>query len=104
MATTLEAILGAVHLDGGDTALTAVMQRLGLTHELLTQAVTLISPFSPAPHQRYTYPLTCDQSRFIFYAHSGVELILDLLRPRISGPRSPPTDILIHRIYPHSQR
>lgn len=35
MATTVEAILGAVHLDGGDTALTMVMENLGLTHELL---------------------------------------------------------------------
>lgn len=43
MATTVEAILGAVHLDGGDEALTTVMDRLGLTHNLLT--VTWICPF-----------------------------------------------------------
>ena len=35
MATTVEAILGAVHVDGGDAALGMVMAKLGLTHTLL---------------------------------------------------------------------
>jgi ribonuclease-3 len=35
MATTVEAILGAAHLDGGDSALARVLQGLGLTHPLL---------------------------------------------------------------------
>ena len=35
MATTVEAILGAVHIDGGDAALEHVMAHLGLHHELL---------------------------------------------------------------------
>lgn len=30
IATAAEAILGAVHLDGGDDALTSVMERLGI--------------------------------------------------------------------------
>ena len=36
MATTVEAILGAVHLEGGDETLSMVMDNLGLTHDLLT--------------------------------------------------------------------
>lgn len=43
MATTIEAILGAVHRDGGDAALEKVMERLGLTHALL-EAVTSNPP------------------------------------------------------------
>jgi ribonuclease-3 len=39
MATTVEAILGAAHVDGGDAALGHMMERLGLTHALL-EAVT----------------------------------------------------------------
>ncbi|KAF1809634.1 ribonuclease III [Eremomyces bilateralis CBS 781.70] len=35
MATTVEAILGAVFIDGGDAALAQVMGTLGLTHTLL---------------------------------------------------------------------
>lgn len=35
MATTVEAILGAVHLNGGDEALASVMTKLGLTSDLL---------------------------------------------------------------------
>ncbi|EEA19944.1 hypothetical protein EYB25_010025 [Talaromyces marneffei] len=35
MATSVEAILGAVHLDGGDQALASVMTALGLTSDLL---------------------------------------------------------------------
>ncbi|QKX57866.1 uncharacterized protein TRUGW13939_04986, partial [Talaromyces rugulosus] len=36
MATTVEAIMGAVHLDGGDAALATAMMELGLTeHEYL---------------------------------------------------------------------
>ena len=41
MATSVEAILGAVHLDGGDHALASVMTELGLTSDLL---VTFITP------------------------------------------------------------
>jgi ribonuclease-3 len=37
MATTVEAILGAVHIDGGDAALAQVMESLGLTHTLLEE-------------------------------------------------------------------
>lgn len=43
MATTIEAILGAVHLDGGDDALASVMARLGLTSELLVTFTLLTS-------------------------------------------------------------
>lgn len=45
MATTMEAILGAVELDGGLEALTQLMTRLGLVHEMLT-LVVLKSPLS----------------------------------------------------------
>ena len=41
MATTVEAILGAVYRDGGERALAAVFVILGLTHPLLP-LVTLI--------------------------------------------------------------
>ena len=41
MATTVQAILGAVHVDDGDVALARVMVTLGLIHDLL-QAVTYI--------------------------------------------------------------
>jgi ribonuclease III len=40
MATTVEAVLGAVYLDGGDDALSAVMVSLGLTHPLLQQVTS----------------------------------------------------------------
>ncbi|OCT51940.1 RNase3 domain protein [Cladophialophora carrionii] len=36
MATTVEAIIGAVSLDGGRAAAEKVMDRLNVTHELLT--------------------------------------------------------------------
>ncbi|KAH8694870.1 hypothetical protein BGW36DRAFT_462567 [Talaromyces proteolyticus] len=39
MATAVEAILGAVHRDGGDTALATVMDRLGLRSDLLTSNI-----------------------------------------------------------------
>lgn len=42
MATTVEAILGAVHVDGRDAALGLVMARLGLNHALL-EVVTYYS-------------------------------------------------------------
>ncbi|KAF2092796.1 hypothetical protein NA57DRAFT_49569 [Rhizodiscina lignyota] len=48
MATTLEAIMGAVHKDGGDSALGQVMAHLGLTHELL-EVVMFNSPPSVLP-------------------------------------------------------
>ena len=35
MATTVEALLGAVFLDRGENAMQAVMTRLGLDHPLL---------------------------------------------------------------------
>jgi hypothetical protein len=41
MATTVEAILGAVHLDGGDQALASVMIKLGLTSDLLVTSTIL---------------------------------------------------------------
>lgn len=41
MATTVEAILGAVYMDGGDGALNAVLVNLGLTHQYL-ESVTFI--------------------------------------------------------------
>lgn len=46
MAATVEAILGAVHLDGGNDALATVMEHLGLSHELLSQVVTFIALLS----------------------------------------------------------
>jgi len=42
MATTVEAILGAAHIDGGDAALAQVMQSLGLTHDLLGMGQLLV--------------------------------------------------------------
>jgi len=42
MATTVEAILGAAHVDGGDAALAQVMQSLGLTHDLLGSGRSLV--------------------------------------------------------------
>jgi ribonuclease-3 len=44
MATTVEAILGAVFIDGGADALSAVLATLGLTHQFL-EAVTSYSCF-----------------------------------------------------------
>ena len=43
MATTVEAILGAVYRDGGESALVAVFVILGLTHPFL-HVVMLIHP------------------------------------------------------------
>jgi len=43
MVTTVEAILGAAHIDGGDGALAQVVQGLGLTHDLLRVGQSLIS-------------------------------------------------------------
>jgi hypothetical protein len=77
MSTTIEAILGAVHLDGGDNALSAAMANIGLTHELLNQAVTLLF-LLPLFILRYTYPLTCNHSRFLLHGHSKVKRMLDL--------------------------
>lgn len=47
MATAVEAILGAVHLDGGDHALASVMINLGLTSDLLVTSTTPPFVFSP---------------------------------------------------------
>jgi hypothetical protein len=44
MAATVEAILGAVHCDGGDQALGQVMETLGLTHDLLESGNVLSLP------------------------------------------------------------
>jgi hypothetical protein len=64
MSTAMEAILGAVHLDGGEEALVQVMERLGLSHALLTLAV--MSKQIPCSYFYFkngvsdtTYPLTC---------------------------------------------
>jgi len=46
MATTIEAICGAVFLDGGDDALGAVLETLGLTHPFL-EVVTFNLALSP---------------------------------------------------------
>jgi ribonuclease-3 len=46
MATSVEAILGAVHLDGGDLALAVVMGKLGLTSDLLVMSTTLSLVYS----------------------------------------------------------
>ena len=43
MATTVEAILGAVHRDGGEAAMARVMETLGVTHARL-EPVTSNSP------------------------------------------------------------
>ena len=71
MAATVEAVLGAVHLDGGDEALTAVMEQLGLTHELLLQAVMFIA-FLSLSSVWYTYPLTCLLVWFLLHGHPRV--------------------------------
>jgi ribonuclease III len=47
MATTVEAVLGAVYEDGGGNALVAVLAVLGLTH-VFPEVVTLTYP-SPLP-------------------------------------------------------
>jgi dsRNA-specific ribonuclease len=47
MATAVEAVLGAVHSDGGGNALLAVLAVLGLTHVFL-KVVTLTCP-TPLP-------------------------------------------------------
>lgn len=39
MATTMEATIGAVDLDGGKEAAVKVIERLGLSHKLLEPAV-----------------------------------------------------------------
>ena len=46
IATTVEAILGAVHLDGGDDTLKTVMQNFGLSHTLLTVKLNLHYPYN----------------------------------------------------------
>lgn len=49
MATAVEAILGAVHLDGGDDALARVMEHLGLfdaLHESVTSKYPTLETFS----------------------------------------------------------
>ncbi len=56
MATTVEAIIGLVHLEGGNDALEAVLQRLGLTHMSL-EVVTSKPPLSCL--ERILYQLTC---------------------------------------------
>lgn len=48
MATTLEAIMGAVFLDRGEAAMQAVMARLGLDHALL-HVVMFLSPHCAKP-------------------------------------------------------
>ena len=61
MAETVEAILGAVHIDGDDEALAAVIDRLGLQHELLAQGVTF--PLSgPRSRQGHTAAATTKQA------------------------------------------
>jgi len=42
MATTVEAILGAAHIDGADAVLAQVVQSLGLTHDLLRVEQSLV--------------------------------------------------------------
>jgi hypothetical protein len=70
MSTAAEAILGAVHLDGGDEALVEVMDRLGLDHTLLNQAVMLI------------YSLFLPLSRMVCLIHVPINLRL------VDTPRS----------------
>jgi len=48
IATAVEAILGAVHKDGGHDALAGVMDRLGLTgHALLLSVISVVSLHPP---------------------------------------------------------
>ncbi|KAJ9609963.1 hypothetical protein H2200_006293 [Cladophialophora chaetospira] len=42
MATTVEAIIGAVDLDGGKAAAEKVIERLSLSHDLLKPATTIL--------------------------------------------------------------
>lgn len=67
MATTVEAILGAVYLDGGEDAVGRVLTTLGMTHEFL-QAVT----FTPSP------PILMKECYTLIYANR-------VLRPRRKG-------------------
>lgn len=48
MATTIEAIIGAVELDGGRAAAGEVIEGLGLSHDLLNLVTsTTLLPFHP---------------------------------------------------------
>lgn len=47
MATAVEAIIGAVHLDGGDDAVDHLLQSIGLTSERLTPVTSKSSPILP---------------------------------------------------------
>lgn len=53
MATTIEAIIGAVQLDGGPEAVAQLVTRLGLVHPMLT-AVMSKFPFPPMNETIYT--------------------------------------------------
>jgi ribonuclease III len=46
MASTIEAIIGAVELDGGSEAVMQLVTRLGLVHPMLTSVTSKI-PFPP---------------------------------------------------------
>jgi hypothetical protein len=76
MATTLEAILGAVHLDGGDIALAQVMDHLGLTHPLLETVTYQFSSFDLVTNN--TMKFTWFTSRLL---HSRSQ------SPRRNGPK-----------------
>jgi dsRNA-specific ribonuclease len=58
MATTVEAILGAVELDGGPEALLQVARRLGLVHQLITVVMSQKLFYSPPLSGRNDMHLT----------------------------------------------
>lgn len=43
MATTIEALIAAVHRDGGDEAMAKLLVHLGLIHELLKSGPNILS-------------------------------------------------------------
>ena len=58
MATTMEALLGAVYLDGGVDAMKGVLETLGMIHPFL-QVVTLLSLIDHQEQSMLAPPLIC---------------------------------------------
>ena len=76
MATTVEAILGAVYKDGGDHALDTVLLALNVTHPFL-EAVTLT--LNPAF-------LSVPEKSFLL---DSLSALTEILRPDVKGLRVP---------------